>query len=86
MHIKIYGPGCPKCQQTFNLIEACIKDSCIEATVEKISDLVQIYQAGIVSTPAVVIDDVLVCSGEVPKASTVMQWLKPSCSCCQQNQ
>lgn len=88
MQIKVYGPGCAKCQQTLNVIQACVAEKGGDIVVEKITDIVQMYQAGILSTPAVVIDGRLVMAGEVPKASQVMQWLdgqlpevKKSCGC-----
>lgn len=88
MHIKVYGPGCTKCQQTFNVIQSCVAEKGGNIVVEKVTDIVQMYQAGIMSTPAVEIDGRLVMAGEVPKASQVMQWLdgqlpevKGNCGC-----
>ena len=56
MDIKILGPGCAKCEKTAKLVEAAVAESGVAATVEKVTDMLQISAYGVVGTPAVVVD------------------------------
>lgn len=64
--IKILGTGCPKCKQTEKLVREVIAQEGIEASVEKVEDIVDIMQYDVMSTPAIVIDEVVVHSGSLP--------------------
>lgn len=75
MHIKVFGPGCAKCEEAKNLVEKVVKENNIPATVEKISNLQEMMHLGIISTPAVVIDNVVKCSGRVPTAAELLGWV-----------
>ena len=78
MEIKVFGTGCQKCNQLFNLINLCAKELGIEAKVEKVSDMMEIYNAGIMSVPAVMIDGKIVSSGNVPSSAQLKEWLETS--------
>ena len=75
MEIKVYGPGCARCKETEQIVKAAVQEAGSSATVEKISDLTQMMAHGIMSTPAVAIDDKVVCSGRIPSKSEVMGWI-----------
>lgn len=75
MLIKVFGPGCAKCQETAKNINAALRQSGSAATVEKVMDLAEIARAGILSTPAVSIDGRLVVSGRVPSLAEIKGWL-----------
>jgi small redox-active disulfide protein 2 len=64
--IKILGTGCPKCKQTEAIVRATLAELGMEAHVEKVEDIQQIMQYNILSTPAVVIDEVVQIKGRVP--------------------
>ncbi|HEY3415777.1 MAG TPA: thioredoxin family protein [Armatimonadota bacterium] len=73
--ITVYGPGCAKCQQTEELVRRVIADIGIDVAVVKVSDIKDMITAGIMSTPAVVVDGVVKVAGRVPKADEVKQWI-----------
>lgn len=75
MEIKVCGPGCNSCDKTQKVVEAAVAAKGVEATVVKIKDFQEMAQMGVFSTPAVVINDTIRCSGRVPKQSEVEQWL-----------
>lgn len=75
MEIRVYGPGCAKCEETDRLVRQVVKDLGIEANVEKVSDLKEMMFLGIMSTPAVAIDGKVVSSGHVPGRDEIRDWL-----------
>ncbi len=76
MEIKILGPGCAKCNKTFELVLEVLEETGIKADVEKISDMMQIASYGIFGTPSVIIDGKVKCTGKVPKKKELIKWLK----------
>ena len=68
MVIKILGPGCPKCKTLDKLTREVVEQNGIDATVEKVEDIVAIMNYGVMSTPALVIDGKVVLKGRVPSA------------------
>lgn len=68
MEIKILGPGCPKCKTLDKLTREVVDQNGIDATVEKVEDIVAIMNYGVMSTPALVIDGKVVLKGRVPSA------------------
>ena len=74
-NIKIYGPGCKRCETT----EALLKDAAtrlgVEVDVEKVTDAKSIAMAGVMSTPGIAVDGKLVHSGGLPDASKIDGWL-----------
>ena len=75
MEIKVLGPGCAKCNKTEKLIQEVIKETGVTATVEKVTDMMAIASYGVFSTPSVIIDNDLKCSGKVPKKKEIETWL-----------
>ncbi len=76
MEIKILGPGCAKCKKTEKIVRKVVADTGSDATVEKVTDLMEIAGYGVVSTPAVVVDGEVKCSGKVPGQDDIKSWLK----------
>ena len=76
MDIKVLGPGCPKCQQTEKIVEDAVSETGIEATVEKVTDVMEIAGYGVFGTPAVVIDGEVKSVGKIPKKQDVLGWIR----------
>ncbi len=76
MEIKVLGPGCPKCMKTEEIVKEAVAESGIGASVEKVSDMMEIARHGIMGTPAVVIDGQVKSVGKVPKKAEVLKWIK----------
>ena len=75
MNIKILGPGCARCQQLEKTAREVVKELSIEATVEEVKDMKKIMQYPILTTPGLVIDEKLVCSGRVPTKAEVTTFI-----------
>ena len=76
MDIKILGPGCPKCQQTEKIVRDAVAESRVEATVEKVTDVMEIAGYGVFGTPAVVVDGDVKSVGKVPGKQEVLEWIR----------
>lgn len=74
--VKVYGPGCKRCETT----EAMVKDAAaklgIDVAVEKVTDPKSIAMAGVMSTPGIAIDGKLVHTGGLPKEGAIEKWLQ----------
>jgi small redox-active disulfide protein 2 len=75
MQIKIFGPGCAKCHQTEDVVKQALAESGRAAEVVKVSDMLEIAAAGVMSTPAVMVDGKLMSLGKVPAKAEVIAWL-----------
>ena len=90
MKIQILGTGCAKCLQTERIVRDAVKQTGIDAEVVKVTDAMEIVSLGIMSTPAVLIDGKVACSGHVPTLEQVKGWLADAptaasscgCGCC----
>jgi len=74
--IKILGTGCPKCKQTTAIVSEVVSENNIDATIEKVEDIMDIMKYDIMSTPAVVINEEVVIKGRVPSKSELIEILK----------
>ena len=72
--VKILGTGCANCKNTLALVEAVARENNVQIALEKIEDLPSIMGYGVMSTPGVVIDGVVVHAGGVPARSKVESW------------
>ena len=76
MDIKVLGPGCPKCRQTDKIVREAVAESGIQASVEKVTDTMEIAGYGVFGTPAVVVDGEVKCVGKIPKKQEVLSWIQ----------
>jgi small redox-active disulfide protein 2 len=70
-HIKILGSGCAKCKQTEAVVRDVLSTHAIDATVEKVQDIQAIMAYNVLSTPVLVIDEVVAIKGRVPSTAEV---------------
>ncbi len=75
MKIKILGPGCARCQQLEKTTRKAVKELGIDAEIEDVKDIKKIMQYPILTTPGLVIDEKLVCSGRIPTKAEVTTFI-----------
>ena len=75
MEIKVLGPGCPKCQQTEKVVKEAVAEAGIDASVEKITDTMEIAGYGVFGTPAIVVDGEVKSVGKIPSKQDVIGWI-----------
>jgi small redox-active disulfide protein 2 len=73
MIIKILGSGCAKCKKLHNNVETALKESGIDATLEKVEDINKIIDYGVMMTPALVIDENVKSVGKVLSSKDIVK-------------
>ncbi len=73
--IKILGTGCPKCQSMTGVVKNVVSENNIDASIEKVDDIMEIMKLNVMTTPALVIDDIITIKGRVPSRDEVLALL-----------
>lgn len=73
--IKVLGMGCANCKTTMTLIEQVAAEKGVKVELEKVEDIQVIMGYGVMSTPAVVINETVVHSGGVPSRNEICDWI-----------
>jgi hypothetical protein len=79
LNIKILGPGCAKCYAveraaTAGLEALLRKNPDLEATLVHIEDYAEIEKYPVLFTPALVINEQVICAGRIPKKEEIIRW------------
>ncbi len=75
MIIKILGSGCKKCIALGENAKAAASAAGKDAEIVKVTDYAEIARYGVMSTPALVIDDKIVSMGKVLSSSEIQALL-----------
>ena len=67
--IKVLGTGCAKCKTLEKVTLQAVEELGLNATVEKVEDMLTIMDYGVMVTPALVVDGVVVLKGKVPSVN-----------------
>lgn len=81
LNIKVLGPGCSKCRllkqhvhEALTLLEQELPE--LEATLLAVTDYQEIMQYPVLSTPALVVNERVLCAGRVPLTKEILGWLR----------
>jgi small redox-active disulfide protein 2 len=75
MKIKVLGSGCTNCQTLEKRATEAVKLLGLDVRIEKVTDYAAIAAYGVMSTPALVVDDQVVLAGRVPKVTELQTLL-----------
>lgn len=75
MDIKVLGPGCQKCKIMEKKTIDAVAELNLDATIEKVEDIMKIMKFGVMATPALVINGKVVFSGRIPSEKELKQLL-----------
>jgi small redox-active disulfide protein 2 len=73
--LQILGTGCPKCKKLAENTEAAAQTLGIEYRIEKVTDIKEIMQFGVMMTPALVVDGVVKVAGKVPNIDEIKKMI-----------
>ena len=76
MKILVLGPGCMKCHKLFDETQKAVADTGLSVELEKVEKIDEIMKHGVMITPALIIDGQVKCSGRVPKAAEIAEWIR----------
>jgi small redox-active disulfide protein 2 len=73
MEIKVLGTGCAKCKSLEKVTRKAVDELNLDATVTKVEDIQKIMEYSVMRTPALVIDEKVVLSGQLPKVAELKE-------------
>jgi small redox-active disulfide protein 2 len=76
MLIQVLGGGCAKCAKLAAQAEEAAKKAGVGYSLEKVTEIDRIMSFGVITTPALVIDGKIKCSGNVPDIDQIITMLK----------
>lgn len=76
MKVKVLGGGCSKCETLLANTKEAIANVGVEAEVEYITDFEEIASYGIMSMPALIVDEKIVSMGRVLNSGEIEDFLK----------
>lgn len=75
MNIKVLGGGCCKCEGLLANVKEAVEHAGVNADIEYITDFATIASYGIMSTPALMVNDKIVSMGKVLRSSEIEKYL-----------
>jgi small redox-active disulfide protein 2 len=75
INIKVLGTGCPKCHSLEKITRKVVDENKVDAEIEKVEDIMDIMNYGIMRTPALVIDGEVKISGRLPSEKEIKDLL-----------
>lgn len=76
MKIEILGTGCVKCKMLLEITQNAVEKAGVDAEIVKVEDPIAIMNYGVMSTPALVVDQEVKMSGRLPSADEIVEILK----------
>lgn len=76
MIIKVFGPGCSNCKKLHESAMEAIKELNVEIDLEYITDIEKMISYGIMSSPALVIDEKVTSQGRVLSKDDIIKLIK----------
>ncbi|MEJ5261297.1 MAG: thioredoxin family protein [Ignavibacterium sp.] len=74
--VKVLGTGCKKCLTLEAKVKEIISQYNIDALVEKVTDIQEMMNYGIMMTPGLVVNEQVKSFGIIPKDDQILNWLK----------
>ena len=73
--IKVLGAGCKSCHEQYENAKEAIKEMGLPVEVEYITDMQKVMEYGVMSMPAIVVNEKVVSMGKVLKSDEVVKLL-----------
>jgi small redox-active disulfide protein 2 len=75
MTIKILGSGCCNCSKLLENVKQALSESGKDAEINKVTAIEEIIKYGVMSTPALVVDEKVVSAGKVLKPKDIKKFI-----------
>ena len=75
-NIKVLGAGCKACHEQYENVKKAVENMSLDAEVEYITDMEKVMSYGVMSMPAIVVNEQVVSMGKVLKVAQVEELLK----------
>ncbi|WP_461201196.1 thioredoxin family protein [Anoxybacillus sp. TBDG-1] len=76
MIIKVLGTGCKKCRELEQNVRMALAQLQVDAQVEKVEDIAKIMSYGVMSTPALVVNEKVISAGKLLSVDEIKELLK----------
>lgn len=76
--VKVLGAGCKACHKQYENVKAAMKKMGVSVEVEYITDMQKVMEYGVMSMPALVVNEKVVSQGKVLKSNEVVALLEKS--------
>lgn len=76
MKIQVLGSGCPTCKKLFEITKTAVKDMGLTDDVEYVTDIQQILNMGLMSSPVLAVDGKPAFVGFVPNVEEIKKAIK----------
>ena len=73
--IKVLGAGCKSCHEQYENVRKAVEELGLDIEVEYITDMEKVMAYGVMSMPAIVVNEMVASMGKVLKAADVIQLL-----------
>ena len=74
--VKVLGAGCKTCHEQYENAKAAVRALGLNVEVEYITDMEKVMEYGVMSMPAIVVNDKVVSMGKLLKAAEVEKLLQ----------
>ncbi len=75
MVIKILGTGCANCKRLEQVVKEVVSENNVDASIEKVEDIQKIMEYGVMSTPALVINEKVKAFGRIPNKNAIKTYI-----------
>ena len=75
MEIKILGSGCAKCKSLEKITREVVEQNGFAANITKVEDIMEIMKYGVMTTPALVVNDKVEVKGRIPSTDEIKEIL-----------
>jgi small redox-active disulfide protein 2 len=65
MEIKVLGSGCANCKKLYDNVSLAVNEMALDAQLLYVTDMKSIAQSGLLRTPGLIIDNVIISYGRV---------------------
>lgn len=74
--IKVLGAGCRSCREQYENVKKAVEDMGLSAKAEYITDIHKVAEYGVMSMPAIVVNEKVVSAGKVLRSAEVVALLQ----------